>query len=75
MAQWLLHVLSDRNEENAAAWQAFDVAAAATASTATTLVATGSGGGGGGGSAEITMVVGDVAATCSDAGATFLAAA
>ena len=48
------------------------MAAAATASTA---AATGSGGGGGGGSAEITMAVGDVAATRSDAGATLLAAA
>jgi hypothetical protein len=60
-ARWLPHVLSDGNEENAAAaWRAFDVAAAAAAS------ATGSGGGGGGGSAEITMAVGDVAATRSD---------
>jgi len=67
--------LSDENEENAAAWQAFDVAAAATASIAAASVATGSGGGGGGGSAEITMAVGDVAATRSDAGATLLAAA
>jgi len=64
--------LSDGNEENATVWWAFDVAAAATASTA---AATGSGGGGGGGSAEITMAVGDVAATRSDAGATLLAAA
>ena len=51
--------MSDGNEENAAAWRAFDVAAAATASTA---AASGSGGGGGSGSAEITMTVGDVVA-------------
>ena len=66
--------MNDGNEENTVAWWAFDVAAAATASTATASTATGSEGGGGGGSTEITMDVGDVVVTRSDA-ATLLAAA
>ena len=66
--RWLPHVLSDGNEEKAAAaWRALDVAAAAAAAAAS---AAGSGGGGGRGSAGITMAVGDVAATRAGAGET-----